>query len=90
MSVCGYHIRESGATPAEEMAYAFCIAKAYADAALARGLDIDEFAGRLSYNFNVFGNLFEQVAKFRAGRRPLGQDHPGAVRREGTRSAGCA
>lgn len=69
VSVCGYHIRESGATPAEEMAYAFSIAKAYTDAALARGLDIDEFAGRLSFNFNIFGNLFEQVAKFRAGRR---------------------
>jgi len=69
VSVCGYHIRESGATPADEMGYAFSIAKAYTDAALARGLDIDEFAGRLSFNFNIFGNLFEQVAKFRAGRR---------------------
>ncbi len=69
VSVCGYHIRESGATPAEEMGYAFAIAKAYSDAALARGLKIDEFAGRLSYNFNIYGNLFEQVAKFRAGRR---------------------
>ena len=69
VSVCGYHIRESGATPAEEMGYAFAIAKAYTDAALERGLKIDEFAGRLSYNFNIYGNLFEQVAKFRAGRR---------------------
>ena len=69
VSICGYHIRESGATPAEEMGYAFSIAKAYTDAALARGLDIDDFAGRLSFNFNIFGNLFEQVAKFRAGRR---------------------
>jgi len=68
VSVCGYHIRESGATPAQEMAYAFCIAKAYADEVLRRGLPIDEFAGRLSYNFNIFGNIFEQVAKFRAGR----------------------
>ena len=68
VSVCGYHIRESGADPAQEMAYAFCIAKAYADEAIMRGLDIDAFAGRLSFNFNVFGNLFEQVAKFRAGR----------------------
>jgi methylmalonyl-CoA mutase N-terminal domain/subunit len=68
VSVCGYHIRESGANPAQEMAYAFCIAKAYADEVLRRGLDIDEFAGRLSFNFNVFGNLFEQVAKFRAAR----------------------
>ena len=68
VSVCGYHIRESGANPAQEMAYAFCIARAYADEALRRGLPIDEFAGRLSFNFNIFGNLFEQVAKFRAGR----------------------
>ena len=68
VSVCGYHIRESGATPEQEVAYAFCIAKAYADDMLKRGLHIDEFAGRLSYNFNIFGNLFEQVAKFRAAR----------------------
>lgn len=45
VSVCGYHIRESGANPAQEIAYAFCIAKAYADEVLKRGLDIDEFAG---------------------------------------------
>jgi methylmalonyl-CoA mutase N-terminal domain/subunit len=68
VSVCGYHIRESGATPAQEIAYAFCIAKAYADDATRRGLAVDEFAGRLSYNFNIFGNIFEQVAKFRAAR----------------------
>jgi methylmalonyl-CoA mutase N-terminal domain/subunit len=68
VSVCGYHIRESGATPAQEMAYAFCIARAYADEVIKRGLSVDEFAGRLSYNFNIFGNIFEQVCKFRAGR----------------------
>ncbi|TAK42824.1 MAG: methylmalonyl-CoA mutase [Betaproteobacteria bacterium] len=68
VSVCGYHIRESGANPVQEMAYAFCIARAYADDALARGLDIDAFAGRLSFNFNVFGSIFEQVCKFRAAR----------------------
>jgi len=68
VSVCGYHIRESGAKPTEEMAYAFCIARAYTEGALERGLDIDEFAGRLSFNFNIYGNIFEQVAKFRAGR----------------------
>lgn len=68
VSVCGYHIRESGATPAQEMAYALCIAKSYADEVIRRGLAVDEFAGRLSFNFNCFGNLFEQVAKFRAGR----------------------
>jgi len=69
VSVCGYHIREAGANPVQEMAYAFCIAKAYTDHALSRGLDIDEFAGRLSFNFDIFGNFFEQIAKFRAGRR---------------------
>ncbi|UCE30715.1 MAG: methylmalonyl-CoA mutase [Burkholderiales bacterium] len=68
VSVCGYHIRESGATPTQEMAYAFCIARAYADDVIRRGMHVDEFAGRLSYNFNIFGNLFEQVCKFRAGR----------------------
>ena len=68
VSVCGYHIRESGATPTQEMAWAFCIARAYADEVTRRGVAIDEFAGRLSFNFNIFGSLFEQVAKFRAGR----------------------
>ena len=68
VSVCGYHIRESGADPAQEMAYGFAIAKAYTDLVLARGLDVDEFASRLSFNFNIYGNIFEQVAKFRAGR----------------------
>jgi methylmalonyl-CoA mutase N-terminal domain/subunit len=68
VSVCGYHIRESGATPTQEMAWGFCIARAYADEVIRRGVAVDEFAGRLSYNFNIFGNLFEQVAKFRAGR----------------------
>jgi len=69
VSVCGYHIRESGADPVQEMAYAFCIAKAYIDHVLQRGLQIDDFASRLSFNFDIHGNLFEQVAKFRAGRR---------------------
>ncbi len=69
VSVCGYHIRESGANPIQEMAYAFCIAKAYTDGALERGITIDDFASRLSFNFDIYGNLFEQVAKFRGGRR---------------------
>lgn len=69
VSVCGYHIRESGANPVQEMAYAFCIAKAYIDHVLERGLRIDDFAPRISFNFDIHGNLFEQVAKFRAGRR---------------------
>ncbi len=69
VSICGYHIRESGATPAQEMAYGLAIARAYIDHVLERGLDVDAFAGRLSFNFDIHGNLWEQVAKFRAGRR---------------------
>ncbi len=68
-SVCGYHIRESGATPVQEMAYAFLIAITYIQEVLRRGLEIDEFAGRVAFNFDIHGNLWEQVAKFRAGRR---------------------
>jgi methylmalonyl-CoA mutase N-terminal domain/subunit len=69
VSVCGYHIRESGATPAQEMAYGLAIAKAYVNHVLERGLNIDSFAKGLSFNFDIHGNLWEQVAKFRAGRR---------------------
>lgn len=68
-SVCGYHIRESGADPAQEMAYAFEIAIAYIEHVLSRGLSIDDFASRIAFNFDIHGNLWEQVAKFRAGRR---------------------
>ncbi len=68
-SVCGYHIRESGATPVQEMAYAFEIAIAYIEEVLRRGIHIDDFAGRIAFNFDIHGNLWEQVAKFRAGRR---------------------
>jgi methylmalonyl-CoA mutase N-terminal domain/subunit len=69
VSVCGYHIRESGALPHEEMAYGILIARAYMDHVIARGLAVDEFASRLSFNFDIHGNFLEQVAKFRAGRR---------------------
>jgi len=68
-SVCGYHIRESGATPIQEMGYAFEIAITYIQEVLSRGLRIDDFAGRIAFNFDIHGNLWEQVAKFRAGRR---------------------
>lgn len=69
VSVCGYHIRESGATPAQEMAYAFLIANAYIDEVAGRGYEPESFVRRFSFNFNIFGNLWEQVAKFRAGRK---------------------
>lgn len=69
VSVCGYHIRESGANPVQEIAYAFEIAMTYIDHVLERGLDIDDFVSRISFNLDIFGNFFEQIAKFRAARR---------------------
>lgn len=69
VSVCGYHIRESGADPVQEISYAFCIARAYIRAVVERGLHPDEFVPRFSFNFDIHGNIFEQVAKFRAARR---------------------
>ncbi len=69
VSVCGYHIRESGATPAQEIAYAIQIANTYIEEVLERGLDIDDFVGRFSFNINIYGNIWETVAKLRAARK---------------------
>ncbi len=69
VSICGYHIRESGADPVQEISYAFEIAITYIDHVLQRGLNIDDFVGRLSFNLDIYGNLFEQICKFRAARR---------------------
>lgn len=69
VSICGYHIRESGANPAQEIACALEIAKAYIDNVKARGMAVDDFVGSFSFNLNVFGNLWEQIAKFRAARK---------------------
>jgi methylmalonyl-CoA mutase N-terminal domain/subunit len=69
VSVCGYHIRESGATPAQEIACAFEIAKTYIENVVDRGIKPEAFVGRFSFNLNVFGNLWEQTAKFRAARK---------------------
>ncbi|MEJ2718747.1 MAG: methylmalonyl-CoA mutase family protein [Deltaproteobacteria bacterium] len=69
VSVCGYHIRESGASPSQEIAFALEIANSYIDEAISRGLSIDDVARRITFNFNIFGNLWEQVAKFRAARK---------------------
>ncbi|MGI1691108.1 acyl-CoA mutase large subunit family protein [Thermoanaerobacter uzonensis] len=69
ISISGYHIREAGATAVQEIAFTFANAIAYVEAALKAGLDIDDFAPRLSFFFNAHNNLFEEVAKFRAARR---------------------
>jgi methylmalonyl-CoA mutase N-terminal domain/subunit len=69
VSVCGYHIRESGANPVQEIAYAIQIANAYIDEMVARGYHADQFVGQFTFNLDVYGNLWEQVAKFRAARK---------------------
>lgn len=69
ISISGYHIREAGSTAVQEVAFTLADAIAYVDAALKVGLDIDAFAGRLSFFFNVHNNFFEEIAKFRAARR---------------------
>ncbi len=69
ISISGYHMREAGATAAQELAFTVADAIAYVDAALARGLAIDDFAPRLSFFFAAWSELFEEVAKFRAARR---------------------
>ncbi|HSS34853.1 MAG TPA: methylmalonyl-CoA mutase family protein, partial [Patescibacteria group bacterium] len=69
ISISGYHMREAGATAVQELAYTLADAIAYCEAAVARGLDIDDFAGRLSFFFAAWSELFEEVAKFRAARR---------------------
>jgi methylmalonyl-CoA mutase, N-terminal domain len=69
ISISGYHMREAGATAAQELAFTLADGIAYVEAARARGLDIDAFAGRLSFFFAAWSELFEEVAKFRAARR---------------------
>ncbi len=69
ISISGYHMREAGADAAQELAFTLADAIAYVEAALAVGLDIDDFGGRLSFFFNVQNNFIEEVAKFRAARR---------------------
>lgn len=69
ISISGYHIREAGSTAVQEIAFTLSNGKAYVQAALAKGLDINVFGKRLSFFFNAHNNLFEEVAKFRAARR---------------------
>ncbi|MBI5354509.1 MAG: methylmalonyl-CoA mutase family protein [Chloroflexi bacterium] len=69
ISISGYHIREAGSTAIQEVAFTLANGIAYVEAALKAGLDIDSFAGQLSFFFNAHNNLLEEVAKFRAARR---------------------
>jgi methylmalonyl-CoA mutase N-terminal domain/subunit len=68
ISISGYHIREAGATAVQEIAFTLADGIAYVQAAIDRGLNVDEFAGRLSFFFDAHNNLLEEAAKFRAAR----------------------
>src|SRR5579872_3944315 len=69
VSISGYHIREAGSTAAQELAFTLADGFAYVEAGIARGLDVDEFAPRLSFFFNAHIDFFEEIAKYRAARR---------------------
>ncbi len=69
VSISGYHIREAGSTAAQELAFTLANGFAYVEAAVAAGVDVDEFAGRLSFFFNSHIDFFEEIGKFRAARR---------------------
>ncbi|MCE1188521.1 MAG: methylmalonyl-CoA mutase family protein [Ignavibacteria bacterium] len=69
ISISGYHIREAGSTAAQEVGFTLADGIAYVDAAIKAGLDVDQFAGRLSFFFNAHNDLLEEVAKYRAARR---------------------
>ncbi len=69
ISVSGYHIREAGSTAAQELAFTLADGFAYVEAGIARGLDVDEFAPRISFFFNSHVDFFEEIAKYRAARR---------------------
>ncbi len=69
ISISGYHIREAGSTALQELAFTLADGLAYVDAAMERGLDLDQFAPRLSFFFNAHNDLFEEIGKYRAARR---------------------
>jgi methylmalonyl-CoA mutase, N-terminal domain len=81
VSISGYHIREAGSTAAQELAFTLADGFAYVDACVERGMDVDEFAPRLSFFFNAHLDFFEEIAKYRAARRIWARrlkDHYGA------------
>lgn len=98
ISISGYHIREAGSTAAQEIAFTLADGIAYVEAAIEAGLEVDEFAPRLSFFFNAHNNLFEEVAKYRAARKlwatimkeRFGAKNPKSIMlRFHTQTAGC-
>ena len=99
VSISGYHIREAGSTAVQELAFTLADGRTYVREAIARGLDVDDFAPRLSFFFNAHNDLFEEVAKYRAARRVWGdvmKDEFGAKQERSrwlrfhTQTAGCS
>ena len=99
ISISGYHIREAGSTAVQEVAFTLADGIAYVRAALDRGLNVDDFAGRLSFFFDAHNNLLEEVAKFRAARilwakimkeRFKAKESRSCMLRFHTQTAGCA
>ena len=89
ISISGYHMREAGATAAQELAFTLADGIAYVEGALSRGLDIDDFADRLSFFFASWSELFEEVAKFRAARRMWARIVKDRFKATSTRSMAC-
>ena len=99
VSISGYHIREAGSTAVQELAFTLADGFAYVEAAMARGLDVDAFAPRLSFFFNAHSDFFEEICKYRAARRiwakrlkdRYGAKDPNSWRlRFHTQTAGCS
>ncbi len=99
ISISGYHIREAGSTAIQELAFTLADGMAYVEAAMQRGLDIDQFAPQLSFFFNSHNSFFEEIAKFRAARRIWARamrERYGAKKEESwklrfhTQTAGCS
>jgi methylmalonyl-CoA mutase, N-terminal domain len=99
VSISGYHIREAGSTAVQELAFTLADGRAYVGEAIRRGLDVDEFAPRLSFFFNSHNDFFEEIAKFRAARRlwaSVMRDEFGAKKERSlwmrfhTQTAGCS
>ena len=89
ISISGYHIREAGATAVQELAFTLADGIGYVQLGIEAGLDVDEFAPRLSFFFDVHNDFFEEIAKFRAARRMWAQDHARSASAPRTRARGC-
>ena len=88
ISISGYHIREAGSTAAQELAFTLADGFTYVERGIARGLDVDEFAPRLSFFWDIHNDFFEEIAKLRAARRIWARHHAGALRRARIRVRG--